>query len=99
MAPVAPGRVLDGVGLGVRDAAATLDLTQRAQELLFLHRACGGIDRRRLLSRGGRHGEEEAEQRERAKRKADARKERAHDVPSGFVFQASAIGYRASGIS
>ena len=45
--------LLDGVGFGVGNGAAALDLVELLQQLLLLHRVGGRIDRVRLL-RGDR---------------------------------------------
>ena len=49
--PFAPLRLLQCVGLHVRDRAAALDAPELLQQLLFLHRACGRVDRRRCCAR------------------------------------------------
>ncbi len=56
IAPFAPLRLLQHAGARVGNADAALDAVQLLQELLLLHRACGGIDRTGLL-RLNRRGE------------------------------------------
>ena len=49
IAPVAAGRLLQHAGALVGNADPALNAVQLLQELLLLHRACGGIDRAWLL--------------------------------------------------
>ena len=51
-APLAAGRMLEHVGLHVRNGAAALDHLELLEQLLLLHRVGGRVDRARLLRRG-----------------------------------------------
>ena len=63
-APLAAGRLLEHVGLHVRDGAAALDHLELLEQLLLLHHARLRIDRIRLLGACGVCADRQREERE-----------------------------------
>ena len=79
-APIAAGRMLEHIGLGVGDRPAALDHLELVEQLLLFHRAAVRIDRGRLLGRRrGRHCDDKREC-EHASDEADPRKKRRHGI-------------------
>ena len=87
--PVAALRLLDVVGLGVRDGAAAADDLHLLEELVLLHRARGRIDLRWLLRQRGHRGVNHEHQRQRADDETSAcktfRHETSHATASLFL--------------
>jgi hypothetical protein len=85
VAPVAPGRLLDGAGLLVGDGTAAGNPTELVEKLTFMDRTRGGIDGIVGVTLLGVHRRREGDnecQRQRADDKTDTRQMRRHACSS-----------------